>query len=72
MNAYTPLNDPGQDGPTFPASVDGELRLARKLLDDIAATNIHDHQAMVRAAAGLDYRLRALVAALTAERGESR
>jgi hypothetical protein len=46
-----------------------ELRLAREYLAEVAAANIHDPQAMVKAAAGLDHRLRALIAALDAEGG---
>ena len=71
MNAYDPLYSP-DDGQVYPASVDGELRLAREYLDQAATADIHDHTAMVKTAASLDFRLRALVAALDAERGESR
>lgn len=67
---YTPLNDPEKDGTPFAASLDIELKLSREYLDEAAGANIHEHTAMVKAAAGLDYRLRALVAAVTAERGE--
>ncbi|MFD0428987.1 hypothetical protein ACFQ60_17725 [Streptomyces zhihengii] len=45
------------------------LRLARKVLADKASANIHDHDAMVRAATGLEMRLRELVAALDKEAG---
>lgn len=70
MSSYDPLHDPDSEVPVVPASVEGELRLARELLDDLAALNIHDHRAMVKAASSLDYRLRSLVAAVTAERGD--
>jgi hypothetical protein len=50
--------------------VDGELQACREFLDQVAEANIHDHTAMVKAAAGLDYRLRSLIAAIEAERGE--
>jgi hypothetical protein len=67
--AYTPLHGP-DDEPPVPTSLDGQLRLARRYLDKAAESNIHDHTAMLKAAAGLDYHLRALVAAIDAERGE--
>lgn len=71
MTAYNPLREPDAE-PPFPASVDGELRLAREYADRVATANIHDHEAMLKAAVGLDHRLRNLIAALDAERGESR
>lgn len=71
MSAYDPLHTPGGE-PAAPAALDVELRSARELLDQLAATNIHDDTAMVKAAAGLYYRLRSLVAAVEAERGEQR
>lgn len=67
--SYNPLRDPDAE-PPLPASVDGELRIARKYLGKVASANIHDHEAMLTAAVGLDHRLRALIAALDAERGE--
>lgn len=70
MNAYDPLYGSGEQLPA-PAALDVELRSARELLDQLAATNIHDDTAMVKAAAGLYYRLRSLLAAVEAERGES-
>lgn len=70
--SYNPLHNPDHDGPTYAAPVDIELQLARAELAEAATANIHDHTAMVKAATGLDYRLRALVAALDAERGETR
>lgn len=66
--SYDPLHGPDME-PPFPASLDVELRLAREYLDQVAVANIHDPQSMVKAAAGLDHRLRALVAAVDAERG---
>ncbi|GKQ38900.1 hypothetical protein [Streptomyces sp. A012304] len=69
--SYDPLREPDAE-PQFPASLDGELRLAREYLSQVAGTNIHDHTAMVKAAVGLDHRLRALIAALDAKRGEHR
>ncbi|MBM9621815.1 hypothetical protein [Streptomyces zhihengii] len=66
---HTPLYDPATDGDPFVAPVDMALRLARKVLADKASANIHDHDAMVRAATGLEMRLRELVAALDKEAG---
>ncbi|MFC4500646.1 MULTISPECIES: hypothetical protein [Streptomyces] len=70
MTSYDPLYDPATDGPSFVGPVDSELRSARRLLDETASANIHDHTAMVKAAVSLDYRLRSIVAALDTERGE--
>lgn len=69
MTAYDPLHGPDEE-PASPASLNGEVKLARELLAEAAAANIHDHTAMLKAAAGLNYRLRSLLAALDAERGE--
>lgn len=71
MTAYDPLHGPDVE-PVLTAPVDVELKLTRTYLDQVAAANIHDHTAMLKAATGLNYRLRALVAALDAERGEDR
>lgn len=68
--SYDPLHGPDEQPPA-PAALDVELQLARELLDQLAATNIHDDTAMVKAAAGLYYRMRSLLAAVDAERGES-
>lgn len=69
--SYDPLHDP--DGETLsPAALDVELKLARQVLAETATANIHDGMAMLKAATGLNYRLRALVAAVQAERGECR
>lgn len=67
--SYDPLREPDAARP-FPASVDNELRISRRYLNEVAGVNIHDHTAVVKAAVGLDYRLRALIAAIEAERGE--
>ena len=66
---YNPLHGPDDVQP-YPASVDGELRLARALVAELATANIHDHTAMMKAAVSLDFRLRSLIAALDTERGE--
>jgi hypothetical protein len=67
---YNPLHGPDEE-PPFPAPLVVEVRLAREYLDKVADANIHDHQAMLRAAVGLDHRMRSLLAALGTERGES-
>jgi len=69
MASYEPLHGPDEE-PPFPASLDGELRLTRELLSEVAGANIHDHTAMLKAATGLNYRIRSLLAALDAERGQ--
>jgi hypothetical protein len=69
--SYDPLHQSG-DAPQFPAPLDTEVRLIRAYLDKVATANIHDHTAMVKAATGLDHRVRSLLAALDAERGERR
>lgn len=66
--SYSPLHDPDSVAP-MPASLADELQVAREFVDQVAAADIHDHTAMVKAATGLDYRIRALIAALDAERG---
>ncbi|MFF8100129.1 hypothetical protein ACF07S_10195 [Streptomyces sp. NPDC016640] len=71
MTSYNPLRDP-DDAEVLPASLDGELRLAREYLAQAATSNIHDHVAMLKIAVGFDHRLRGLIAAIEAERGESR
>lgn len=66
--SFSPLHDPDGVDP-MPASLADELLLARGFVDQVAAADIHDHTAMVKAASGLDYRIRALIAAVDAERG---
>ena len=69
MIAYTPLYGP-DDAKPCPAPADIELRLARDLVAKLAATNIHDHTAILKAAVSLDHRLRSLICALDADRGD--
>lgn len=71
MTAYDPLHGPDEEPPD-PASVDGERKMTRDLLAEVATANIHEHTAMVKTAAGLNYRLRSLLAAIDAERGEGK
>ncbi|MGR3870958.1 hypothetical protein ACUXZZ_20490 [Streptomyces graminifolii] len=69
MTSYDPLRGPEAEPPE-PGPVDSEVRLTRALLDEMAPVNIHDHMEMIRAAVRLEHRLRNLLAALDAERGE--
>jgi hypothetical protein len=69
MAAYDPLYGPDDEESASPAALDVELRLARELLAELAPLNIHSHDDMLRAATGLFYRLRSLLAAIEAERG---
>lgn len=62
-----PLHDPERDARSWTPSLDIALQSARDTLADTARADIHDHNDMVKAAAGLDYALRGLVAALDAE-----
>lgn len=71
MTPYHPLHEP-DEAPTCPWPVDVETNLARQVLDEFAAADIHSHTAMLRAALNLDHRLRTLIAAMDAERGEPR
>ncbi|MFJ4617402.1 hypothetical protein [Streptomyces sp. NPDC088812] len=67
MTAYHPLLS---DYEPVILPVDSVHTVARNLLAEYAATNIHDHNATVQAATALGTILRSLVAALDAERGE--
>jgi hypothetical protein len=71
VTSYDPLHGPDEEPPS-PASLGIEVKLAHQLLDQVSTANIHDHTAMVKAAAGLNYRIRSLVAAIDAERGEGK
>ncbi|KUL26631.1 hypothetical protein [Streptomyces regalis] len=68
--SYTPLFNPDTDEPLTPLSVDDELRMAQQTLEKVGSYNIHDHMQMIRAAVALDDRMRSLISALDAERGE--
>lgn len=63
----SPLHDPERDSQSWTPTVDIALHAACDALAQTASADIHDHNDMVRAAAGLDYALRNLVAALVAE-----
>ncbi|GAA1528429.1 hypothetical protein GCM10009730_42080 [Streptomyces albidochromogenes] len=65
--SYNPLYDPETDGPVIVPPLHRAIAQARKVLDEKAQANIHDRDAMIRAACGLDYVLRDLLAALDAK-----
>lgn len=66
MIAYDPLRDPGDaSGPVLPLGV--AIERARKVLDEKGQANIHDRDAMIRAATGLEMVLRDLLNALHKE-----
>ena len=69
MSAYDSLQSTAGH-PLTALPVANEVRLARELLAEIADLNIHDHTAMVGAATSLTLRLRSLIDAVTAQRGE--
>ncbi|MEU3204274.1 hypothetical protein ABZ702_10390 [Streptomyces cyaneofuscatus] len=64
--SYTALYDPEKDGLGDVPPLSTALARARKVLEEKATANIHDHDDMIRAAVGLEMRLRQLVAALEA------
>ncbi|MGW3846868.1 hypothetical protein [Streptomyces fagopyri] len=67
-NPVEPLREPGYVTPdVFP--LDLEIGVTRRVLEEIAACNIHSHDEMLHAAVTLDCRVRALLASLDAERG---
>jgi len=68
---YEPLREPGYTPPD-PGSLAAEIAHTREVIAETAALNIHDHMAMLQAAVALDCRVRALVAAFDAERGEAK
>lgn len=70
-DAYEPLHGPDDLSPA-PESLDIEIATTRRIIDETAALNIHDHMDMLKAAVALNCRVRGLLAALDAERGESR
>ncbi|MFJ8027430.1 hypothetical protein [Streptomyces sp. NPDC096311] len=67
--AYEPLHGPDDVTPE-PASLDIEIAVTRRILEETAALNIHDHTDMLKAAVALNCRVRGLLAAVAAERGE--
>lgn len=71
MTAFDPLHGPGDEIPE-PASLDVELAVTHRILDETAGLNIHDADHMRSAAFALNTRLRVLLAAVEVERGELR
>lgn len=67
---HTPLYGP-DSAAVVSHPLDTELWLARDFLSEVASANIHDPAAMIQAAAGLYYRLAAVVEAASAERSVS-
>jgi hypothetical protein len=67
--SYTPLHDPERDGHPIVPPLDKAIDRARKVLDEKAKANIHDRDAMIGAAVGLDFALRDLLAALDSQHG---
>ncbi|MGW6583423.1 hypothetical protein ACWF76_29275 [Streptomyces globisporus] len=66
---HSPLYDPVADHSPWTPSLDVALNQARRVLAEKATANIHDLDEMIRAAVGLEMRLRQLVAALDKEAG---
>lgn len=67
----TPLHT-YDDGDPAPLDVASELRMTAEALAETASADIHNDQDMIRSAVILHIRLRALAAAVNAERGEGR
>lgn len=70
--SYDPLHDPKKDAHVGVPPLQQAIDRARKVLDEKAQANIHDRDAMIRAAYGLHYVLHDLLAALDTERGVRR
>lgn len=68
--SFTPLHDPARDADNWTPPLDQAIARARKVLDEKAQANIHDQDAMIRAAVSLDYVLRDLLDALDKEDGQ--
>jgi broad specificity phosphatase PhoE len=68
--SYTPLQDPENEAHVIVPPLQRAIDRAREVLEEKGQANIHDQDAMIRAAYGLHYVLRDLLAALDAERGE--
>ncbi|MEU3528855.1 hypothetical protein AB0E62_34240 [Streptomyces sp. NPDC038707] len=69
--AYDPLHKPEND-PLFVLPLEQAIGRAREVLAEKATANIHDRDAMIRAATGLHYVLRDLLAAIDASQGNNR
>ncbi|HEY9408449.1 MAG TPA: hypothetical protein VIP77_02615 [Jiangellaceae bacterium] len=71
MSAFDPLHGEGDTTPK-PATLDVEIAVTRRILDETAGLNIHSDDDMRSAAFALNARIRSLLAAIEAERGERR
>lgn len=69
MSSYEPLHGPDDLSPA-PESLGVEIATARRIIGETSVLNIHDHMDMLKAAVALNCRVRGLLAALDAERGE--
>ena len=69
--SYDPLHEPSK-APSGPFDLDVEIAVTRQILDETAGLNIHDNVDMMQAAFALNARVRALLAAIEAERGDRR
>lgn len=67
--SYDPLYDPSR-APAGPFILDVEIAVTLQILDETASLNIHDDVDMQKAAFALNARIRCLLAAVQAERGE--
>jgi hypothetical protein len=65
--SYTPLHNPETEAHALVPTLEQAIDRARKVLAEKAQANIHDQDAMIRAAYGLHYVLHDLLAALDAE-----
>jgi hypothetical protein len=70
--SYTPLHNPETEAHGVVPTLQRAIDQARKVLAEKTPANIHDQDAMIRAAYGLHYVLHDLLAALDAERGDAR
>ena len=70
--SYTPLHNSETEAHVLVPPLKQAIDQAREVLAEKAQANIHDQDAMIRAAYGLHYVLHDLLAALDAERGEHR
>ncbi|MGV9875279.1 hypothetical protein ACWDUG_21530 [Streptomyces cellulosae] len=70
--SYDPLHDPERDTHVVVPPLETAIERARKVLAEKSEANIHDRDAMIRAAYGLHYVLHDLLTALAAESGDRR
>ncbi|MEU1043924.1 hypothetical protein ABZ400_02055 [Streptomyces sp. NPDC005897] len=71
MAGFDPLHDETREAPEH-SSLDVEIAVTRQILAETARLNIHSDHDMRSAAFALNCRVRALLAAVVAERGEDR